>query len=98
MMAETKKNKYGYPFPKKPPDELLTCYLTTWLIMHGKTFITEAQASDLDEMIDDDAEICWSYCLDSGYIYNPQYSNHAHVGDKTKLTKAGIAFINGERQ
>lgn len=78
----------------KPPDKQLTRYLTTWMIMHGQEYITEAQSIAIDETIGDDDEMCWSYCLDQGYIYNPNLNSRGYIGDKTKLTKAGIQFIN----
>lgn len=87
---------YKYENAKKelPSRKRMVRYLTTWLIMHGKEYIGQEQALALDDLIGDGDEECWSYALDEGLVYNAGYSHYKVSGNKSKLTKKAIQYIN----
>lgn len=103
-MGREKKNLFEWEEPKEnPKEEKVVQYLTTWLMMYGKGFIENDAASKVDELISDVNEECWSYALNKGYIYNVGWTRYGAVDMKSRLTKAGLEFINhglqqGERQ
>jgi len=90
----SKQFRYHEKPPENPKGEKMISYLTTWLMLYGKGFITEDEATKIDDLIDDDNEVCWSHALDKGYIYNTGWARYSAVDGKTRLTKAGLEFIN----
>jgi hypothetical protein len=95
MMGREKKNKFEWHgTTEEIKEEKVVQYLTTWLMTYGKGFIEHDEASKVDELISDWDEVCWSYALNKGYIYNVGWTRYGAVDMKSRLTKAGIAFIN----
>jgi len=90
----SKQFRYHQHPPENPKEERMISYLTTWLMLYGKGFITEDDAMKIDDLINDDDEVCWSHALDMGYIYNTGWTKQHAVDGKTRLTKAGLGFIN----
>jgi|688.fasta_scaffold303440_5 hypothetical protein len=94
-MGRIKKNKVEWEETKEnPKEEKVVQYLTTWLMMYGKGFIEHDEASKVDDLISDWNEVCWSYALDKGYIYNVGWTRYHAVDMKSRLTKAGLEYIN----
>lgn len=85
---------YGEVKKKPPSRKRMLRYLTTWLIMHGKDCIDQTQALALDDLTDDRDETCWSYAIDEGLIYNAGFSRWRVSGEKSRLTKKAIQYIN----
>ena len=85
---------YGERRKPLPSRKRMVRYLTTWLIMHGKGYIDQEQSLAIDYLIGDDDEECWSYALDEGLVYNAGYSHYKVSGNKSRLTKKAIQYIN----
>jgi hypothetical protein len=88
MNSFKKKNDWG-----DVTDERMMEYLLTWLAVLGNEVVDIDEATEVDEIIGDIDELCWSIAIDEGFISRAK----GEVERIYHLTDTAYDYIKGEQ-